>query len=471
MAESREDERTQSRPHSYYEAKNVAYRAWAIVGCVVVFVLLMTGLSMIRPALELLLVGIVVGFMCSPITNWLEDRGVGRSLAALIALLIVVAIMWVVLWMLVPPVINETVRLLRRTPYFVAQIRSFTDDALSSLDSSSSDATMQGALSDIVSSASSSINSLANKAITQLTNGLIPAISGAVSNLFTFFLGLVLAYWFARDYPVLYRELSIIAGPEHKSDISLLFAIVSRSMSGYMRSTLYTAIIAGFLSYFGYVLVGHPYAGLMGITMGVLHVIPVFGPWVAAFFAILLGLSASPIVAIWTLVVAVVAMNVTDNLIGPIVMQSAVQVHPILSLVAITVGASLGGVIGMILAIPLSAAIKGGFIYYFEVRTGRQIVSYDGALFKSTPYTEMDGDPVPTFDALDDEGFFEHSRLVAADDSPKAAAAEPPERLRNAFSEKVRRHLEKYSDVSEGIWSGHKKDGHDDASHGDGQGD
>jgi hypothetical protein len=172
----------------------------------------------------------------------------------------------------------------------------------------------------------------------------------------------------------------------------------------------------------------------MGITMGVLHVIPVVGPWVAAALAVLLGLFASPAVAIWTLIVAVVAMNVTDNLIGPVVMQSAVQVHPILSLVAITVGASLGGIVGMIVAVPLSAAIKGGYIYYFELRTGRQLVAYDGALFKSTPFADDAGEPVPSLDALDDEDFFAHSRLVPVSAQPEAAPAKRPEGMRDAVT-------------------------------------
>ncbi|MCH4054124.1 MAG: AI-2E family transporter [Atopobiaceae bacterium] len=436
MAPKPEDSLYTKRPSSYYEAKNVAYRAWAIVGCVVVFVLAVRGLGLIVPAIELLLVGIVVGFMCSPITNWLEDHGLPRSLAAFLALVMVVAILTIVLWMFVPSVINETLELLRRTPYFIAQARSVIDGLISSLgssqDGSSSDALLT--VSGIVSTASSSLNKLANQAITKLSQGLIPLISGTISNLFTFFLGLVLAFWLARDYPVIFRELSIIAGPDRERDITLLFAVLSRSMSGYMRSTLYTAIIAGVLSWLGYLLVGHPYAGLMGITMGVLHVIPVVGPWVAAALAVLLGLFASPAVAIWTLIVAVVAMNVTDNLIGPVVMQSAVQVHPILSLVAITVGASLGGIVGMIVAVPLSAAIKGGYIYYFELRTGRQLVAYDGALFKSTPFADDAGEPVPSLDALDDEDFFAHSRLVPVSAQPEAAPAKRPEGMRDAVT-------------------------------------
>lgn len=126
----------------------------------------------------------------------------------------------------------------------------------------------------------------------------------------------------------------------------------------------------------------------------------------------MLGLFQSPLLALETLIVMVIAQNVTDNLLSPLVMQSAVQVHPVLSLICIIMGSALGGVLGMILAVPLTAAIKGVFVYYFESRTGRQLVTYDGAIFKGRPYVDDAGNIVPSFDALDDDRFFESSRLV-----------------------------------------------------------
>ena len=95
-------------------------------------------------------------------------------------------------------------------------------------------------------------------------------------------------------------------------------------------------------------------------------------------------------------------------------MQHSVQIHPALSLVGIIVGGCLGGALGMVLAVPLTAAIRGFFVYFFETRTGRQIVSESGALFRGTAYRSADGKPLPELDALDDATFFEGSRLRGA---------------------------------------------------------
>ena len=92
------------------------------------------------------------------------------------------------------------------------------------------------------------------------------------------------------------------------------------------------------------------------------------------------------------------------------------QIHPVLSLLAIMIGSALLGPLGMVVAIPLCAIAKGLFVFYFETRTGEQIVSYDGALFKGTPFHDASGNPVPASDALGEERFAESTRLYAHQD-------------------------------------------------------
>ena len=304
---------------------------------------------------------------------------------------------------------------------------------------------MQANIQNLVAALSTMGTKLASDAANQISSGLIPNLMNTVSTLFMAFLGLVVAYWLAKDYPKIVHEFAVIAGPERQSDLTLLFAVMSRSMGGYMRGILVTSTVGGFLSFIGFVAIGHPYAGLMGIITGVMHFVPVIGPWCAAAISCVVAFFTSPLLALESILVSVVAQNVTDNVVSPLVMQSAVRVHPVLSLMAITIGSSVGGALGMALAIPLSAAIRGVFIYYFERRTARQLVSYDGALFKGTPYTHDDGTPSPTLDALDDEHFFETSRLVSMVERPSVSRTRRPEGLKLTVAELVRKHAEEAS--------------------------
>ena len=386
--------------------------AWAIVGAVALLVLAVRGLALVGQAVELLLVGTIVGFVCSPITNFLEDRRVPRGLAALLALLVVVCAVIAVVALFVGPFLRELTVLLRNVPTYVTQLQ----DALATFwdtFGNSHNANVQNAVNTVVGMLTTAGTDVASELARSLSTGLAGGLADMAGHLVTVFLGLVLAYWLALDYPKIMRELAVIAGPDYDEEMILTLAVLSRSTGGYMRGTLITSLANGLMVAAGLALLGHPYAGLLGIATFVLHFVPVVGPMLSSVSAVLLGLFVSPACAFWTLVVTVVAQNVTDNVLSPLVMRSAVKIHPALSLVGIIIGGCLGGAVGMVLAVPLTAAIRGLFVYYFETRTGRQLVSAEGALFGSTPFSDEQGRPRPTFDALDDDTFIERSRLLA----------------------------------------------------------
>lgn len=414
------------RKAAYESARLVGARAWAFVGCALAFVIALVALGSVESAVQCVLVGAVVGFICSSMTNWLERHGVGRALGALIALVVVIAVfVGLMLWLL-PLFVSQLMQLLERLPGLLAQAQGAVQSLFAAFGSERT-AEISRSVQGLVGTLSDVGTTLTRQLASWLSTALVPNVMALANDFVMFFLGLVMAYWFAKDYPAIMRELGVIAGPRHDDDLALLVAVLGRSVGGYMRSIVITSVLNGVLAFAGFALCGHPYAGLMGIIVGLLHFVPVVGPAVSALTATLAALFAGPAVALWTMTVAVVAQNVVDNLVSPLVMQSAVKIHPAMSLVGITMGASLGGALGMALAVPLTAAVKGAFVYYFESKTGRQLVSFDGAFFKGTPYHHADGSPVPSFDALDDDTFLADSRLVEADGIADAQAEESPE--------------------------------------------
>ncbi|WP_077598729.1 AI-2E family transporter [Olsenella urininfantis] len=417
-------------------ARRVGAHAWALVGCMLAAVLVVRALGLVWPAVELLLVGVVLGFICSPVTNALERRGVPRALAALLALLLLVSVVVLAGVVLGPAFLNQLVDMLQRMPRYVSQLRAAASQFWDAFGSSRTQE-VQTVLDQLLAALSNMGLNASTELIEKLSSGFVSNVVSLVNNLFTLFLGLVLAYWLAKDYPRIVRELGVVAGPAHEDELFVVLAVMSRSMGGYMRGIVITSAAGGLLSFAGFALIGHPYAGLMGIVVGVLHFVPVIGPWLAAGLAMLLALFASPALALETLVVSVIAQNVTDNLISPLVMRSAVKVHPALSLVGIIIGSALGGMLGMVLAIPLTAAIRSVFVYYFETKTGRQLVSYEGALFQSTPFHDDEGVPLPAFDALDDDKFFESTLLVSSKGARCPVADEPPRGRRGSLATRI----------------------------------
>ena len=335
---------------------------WTVVGVFIASWLIIGALGFVQQALGLILVGGVAGFMCSPVTNRLEDHKVPRGLAALISLALLVVGVIVLVSLIGGPLMQELLVLLRSTPVYIEQAQRALGEFWNTY-GESADPRVQSTVNQLVSALSSTGLSMASDLARQISTGLVENISSMVTDFTTVFLGLVLAYWVAKDYPLMARELAVIVGPRHSRDVTLMLAV-------------------------------------------------------------LLGLFVGPGLAFAALVITVVAQNIADNVLSPVVMQRSVQIHPALSLVGIIVGGCLGGALGMVLAVPLTAAIRGFFVYFFETRTGRQIVSSTGALFRGTEYKEPDGSPCPELDALDDATFFEGSRLRGALSEEDRAAVE-----------------------------------------------
>ena len=408
------------------DARTAAFRVWTVVGLIIIGIALLNVFGVLAPVIEFLAVGSLIAFVASPIVNSLEHRGVSRGIGSLIGLVFVLAVIACIVMVIVPIFTEQVMEILTRLP---GQLRMLGD--LVSQIAHDFKALSQGTWASDIDTMLSSLADAASRFVTQLAGdvgkGMFPFISQFASQIFVVFLALVLAYWLARDYPVIHREIGTIVGEDRETSYRFMIAILSSSVGGYMRGMIITACVGGLLAFIGFVVIGHPYAALMGVVTGLFHLIPVIGPWFSSVIACLLAFFTAPMLALWTLIVTVVAQNVTDNIVSPKVMQSAVQVHPAMSLTALVVGSSLMGALGMVVAIPLCAALKGLFVFYFEKETKRQLVTYDGAIFKGTPFRNEQGEPVPAFDALGDDRFVVDSELIDTDSVPEATALPKPE--------------------------------------------
>ena len=431
------DQKHQNFSDSSQKWKQRGLMVWTVIGLAALFALALYVLGILGQAVELLAIGAIVAFVCSPVTNWLEDRGVPRGISALIALVLTLIVLVGFLILIAQPLVFELTTLLRNAPSYASQIGAMAREFWQNFDTQSNPAVRQ-TVELAIEQASSIGISVASGILSWLSTSALGNISSMANQLMVFFLGLVLAYWLAKDYPVIVREMAIIAGPQKENEFRLILAILSRSTSGYMRGTIITSAINGILVYFGCLILGNPYAALIGMVTGIFHIIPVVGPVFSAGIALILSILVDPVMTVWTIVILMVAQNVVDNVLSPLVMATSVKVHPGLSLVGIVIGSALGGVVGTILAIPLTAALRGIFVYFFEKYSGRQIVSPNGALFNSTQYVDESGAILPEYDALDDSKFFEESRLVDQDTTAHVrskSSAPAPKILGHDFSQ------------------------------------
>lgn len=421
--------------HAERVARITFFNIWIVIGAIIIASVALNLIGSLSSVLLFLSVGCLSAFVASPIVNWLERHRVPRGAGALIGLIVVMVGLILLFALVIPMVTGQLIDLLRDAPSKFSALGAWV------VRMESKYAVVEH-LNDIVqldsifTAAQDIVNQTLSGLLAAVSDGIVPMVNNIASTVFIVFLGFVLAFWLACDYPRINEEICRVLPEGKADDYRLMVAVVSRSVGGYLRSTVINSVIQGFLAFVGFTIVGHPYAGAMGVLSGVLNIIPVVGPSISAALASLIALVYSPIMALWTMVMAMLSQNITDNVIAPKINQSTMQVHPVLSLTALVVGSTFGGAAGMIVALPLVAVIKSLFIFYFETRTGEQIVSYEGALFRGAPFRDAQGNPVPAFDALGDDSFVADSQIIDESSVPEAEAMPKPE-LENPWAKLI----------------------------------
>jgi predicted PurR-regulated permease PerM len=238
----------------------------------------------------------------------------------------------------------------------------------------------------VITSAGGNLSSWALSIASSAPSAAVAIGTGTVSAIIVFLVSLIVGYWVLKDLPKISKELLVIAGPRRSADLSFIAGAFSKAFGGYLRGMLVAGFCTGLMAGIGYAIIGLPYPALLGLLTGLMNFIPYFGPWIAGAIVAILGLFISPWAALLSIIITVLAQMLTDNLITPRVMSSTVHLHPAIVLVGVFAGGALAGIPGMIMAVPLLAAVKTIFVYFFEKRTGRQLADEDGALFQAKSY-------------------------------------------------------------------------------------
>lgn len=387
-------------------------RVWGWIGIGVIVLAVAFAINKLGDALLVLLTGAFMAFLYAPITNFLDRRfNCPRLLGTFIGLFCFFIAVFLLVFACMPPLTEQMRNLVANFPDYIDVLQGLWQTVMGFMQGIG--ITTDGTVNNTLEQLGVFVEQQGTQLLSKVGGAVGVGVTGIVSGIINTFMALIISFWLAKDFPRIERELFAVAGPRMGKDYRIVTSVFSRSLGGYLRGLIITSICTGCIAGIGFWIIGVPYSGLLGLVTGVLNVIPYIGPWVGGAMAFFFGLSVSPIPAFLSILVSFFAQEFTDMFVGPKVMQTSVALHPVLVIVALVGGGALAGIVGMVLAVPLTAAVKGVFVYYFESKTGRQIVSTGGALFRGKPFNDENGAPRPACDALGEEieGEFPEPRM------------------------------------------------------------
>ncbi|MBR3002704.1 MAG: AI-2E family transporter [Clostridia bacterium] len=155
------------------------------------------------------------------------------------------------------------------------------------------------------------------------------------------------------------RLTRAIFGEKRYAKIDKYFNNTNEIFLGFLGSQLIDAVIVGILTTIAMSIMGIKYAPLLGFIIGLFNIIPYVGAIIAVVIAAIVTLITGGISqAIWMLVVVIVLQQIDANVINPKIVGNTLKISPLLVMFAITVGGAYFGMMGMFLAVPVSAVLK-----------------------------------------------------------------------------------------------------------------
>ena len=198
-----------------------------------------------------------------------------------------------------------------------------------------------------------------------LVNSIFAGVSILILSLFMIGSGRSWLAWVAR------RQ-----GEEREAWLNRLFDRIATAVGNYVAGALLQALVAGLLSFVVLTILGVPYAGSLAVLIFVLDLIPLVGATVGAILVAIITLFQDfPTATIIWIAWSIIYQQIENSVIQPRIQAHAVQVHPFIVLTSVLFGATLFGIMGALLAIPVAAAIQIAILEYNALRNPPEIGS------------------------------------------------------------------------------------------------
>lgn len=353
-----------------------AAQVWAVIGVIVLLGAALTLLGRITSALVPFAMALVIVLVLRVPVDLLEKRGMPRGVAVLVCYLATIAVLAVVSIILVPTLVQQTAQFGGKFPEYANKAYQlyldwsarFTRLALPSF------------VNDAVKNVRDSVSTWAVNVSASVASGAVGVTSQVATFLFDGLIAALIALYVLVDYSKMREEvLRVFGGQRDHADHFM--TITGRVLGGYLRGVVLDGLAVFAIVAVGLSVLRVPGAVVIAVFAGLVNVVPYLGPGLAMALAGVAGLFVSPWLGLWAVIVVVVASQLDSLVLNPRIMSGQVDLHPVLVVFSLLTGATLFGVAGMVLAIPVAAIGKAVFMYWYELRTGRDLATPDGVLF------------------------------------------------------------------------------------------
>ncbi len=195
------------------------------------------------------------------------------------------------------------------------------------------------------------------------------------SSIVTFLISLILSIYILNDidyfiglwkkiYKLIFRESKI------GKNINYVLKTVHVTFAKYIKGQFLEAVCVGVLSCIALYIAGIDYAIVIGIISGICNMIPYVGPLIGIILSVIMALlNGSILKAVYAIAAMLIVQQIDNNILAPKIVGESVGLHAVFTMMAILIGGNAGGLLGMLLAVPLAASARLLFNNWYDEYT------------------------------------------------------------------------------------------------------
>ncbi|HEY6073117.1 MAG TPA: AI-2E family transporter [Anaerolineales bacterium] len=335
------------QPINRWTASRIVWSTVFVVGVLLAFWLVFRLL----PILLIFFAAIVLGTAIRPGVEWMRERGVLRPTGVIVIYILLVVLLVGFFALVAPFIANQVTQFSQNISVYYSEVRNWMiasgNQLLHNLGARIPSRPLQ-----LLNNRPDTGQVLDDVARLFLYAG---SVAAAVIELLAVFL---LAYYWTQEGSLVIRTLLRFVPPPRRAGARDFIHRAEERIGGYIRAQGLLCLIIGSAALVAYLLIGLPFALVLGILAGLTEVIPIVGPALGALPAVMVALSVDPSKVPWVLAAVVLIQLLENTLIVPRLMKNTLGVNPILTILTLMTFGSVLGFFGALLALPSAAMIQ-----------------------------------------------------------------------------------------------------------------
>lgn len=326
------------------------------------------------------ILGAAVAYLLDPLADRLERLGLSRTAAVVVITLIAILIMVAVILMLLPVLVKQTTQLVNTAPDMVAQLQQFLMNRFPQVFAEGS----------TINIALTNLGKKVSESGMQVVSTVLGSVLGVFSLLALIVIVPVVAFYLLLDWDRMVTRLDELLPRDHAETVRRLASEIDRALSGFVRGQGLVILILGTFYSVSLGIVGLPFGVAIGVMAASLSFIPYVGVLIGGATAIGVALFSFWNDPIWiAAVVAIFAAGqaVEGNYLQPKIVGGSIGLHPVWLMLALTVFGSMFGFVGLLVAVPMAAAL--GVLVRYAVGRYKESALYTGREMPAPPAPPM----------------------------------------------------------------------------------